>query len=295
MNDLSDRSAWVATRQIGELLDRRRITQARALLAQALRDAPDDAGLLYEAARADWLDDREASARDTLRRVLAIDPDHLPGRVLMFELLVSAGELPDAEAMILALLREAPRDADLWARYSRLMLRALHLRKARDLAREALRLEPHSEAALRAQALCDLVTLRRATDSASLQKMLAANPDDVHTLMLVCAALQQAGRPRAALAVAKELLRARPADDRLLGLVKALRWQTHWTLWPLWPLQRFGWAGSIGLWLGAVVAFRLLPKVADPQLVSLLSNALLGYVAYSWIWPPLLKRWLDRR
>jgi tetratricopeptide (TPR) repeat protein len=295
MSDLLDHDPLLACRQAEELLARDRVAQARLLLADALRSAPDHPDLLYLAARADWQGNEHARARDTLQRVLALSPDHFAAQVLLFELLAWDGELAQAEQVILPLLRAHPQDAGLWARYSRLMLQALHVDKARRLAQEALRLAPDHEPALRAQALCDLVTLRHGTDSAALQRMLAHNPEDLHTLMLVCVALQRSGKLRAALAVAQALLRAQPMNASLVNLVKHLRWRTHWTMLPLWPLQRYGWGASIGLWLAFVIGMRFVDRIAPPGVANGIGYVLLGYVVYSWVWPGLLKRWLDRR
>jgi hypothetical protein len=125
--------------------------------------------------------------------------------------------------------------------------------------------------------------------------MLAHNPEDLHTLMLVCVALQRSGKLRAALAVAQELLRAQPMNASLVSLVKHLRWRTHWTMLPLWPLQRYGWGASIALWLACVIGLRFVDRLASPGAAQAISYAVLGYVIYSWVWPGLLKRWLDRR
>jgi tetratricopeptide (TPR) repeat protein len=279
--------------QLDALLERRRTDAARSLLATALKEFPDDPDLLFQAARADWIDDRLPQARSTVAQLLRHAPEHHGARILLFELMVQAGEAEQAEALVLQLLRENPYDADLCARYARLMLRTLHFDKAQRLAAEAVRLDPGSDAGLRAQALCDLVTKRRTMDSAALQRMLQQHPDDYHTLELVLVALLQDGRTHAAHAVAQTLLRARPDDPVALQRVQALALQAHWTMWPLYPLTRFGWPAVIALWLGSVLALNLLRKVSPP-LAALLSPLLLGYVVYSWVWPPLLKRWLQR-
>jgi predicted Zn-dependent protease len=291
VNEAASRHGYLL--QLDALLERRRTDAARALLADALREFPDDPDLLFQAARADWLDDRNPQARDTVAQLLRHAPEHHGGRILLFELLLEAGEVVPAVELVLQLLRENPFDADLCARYARLMLRTLHFDKAGRLAADAVRLDPGSDAGLRAQALCDLVTQRRSMDSAALQRMLQQHPDDYHTLELVFVALLQDGRTHAAHSVARTLLRARPSDPLALQRVQALALQTHWTMWPLWPMTRFGWPAVIVLWLGSVLALNLLRGPA-PQLAALLSPVLLGYVIYSWVWPPLLKRWLQR-
>jgi tetratricopeptide (TPR) repeat protein len=279
--------------RISELLDRRRVAHARSLLSQAFAAHPDEAELLLLGARADLLDDDHHSARRTLEHVISREPDHLGARAMLLSLLAADGELVAAEQLALSMLREHPQSAWLYAVYGRVMLQALQFPKARELAQEALRLDPHEDEALRLLALCDVVERRRGADSAALQRLLAQNPDDRQTLGLVVTALIHDGQSSAALRGARELLRADPNDAHWLAVVKALTVDTHWSLKPLWPLQRFGWGGSIALWLGGIVAVRALAQ-ADSAAASVLSWVILGYVLYSWVWPPLLKRWLLR-
>jgi len=263
------------------------------MLGDALREHPGHPDLLFEAARADALDDRNTSARETLGQVLAHSPQHFGARVLLMHLLMEDAELAQSEEIALSLLREYPQSAYLYASYARVMLRALHLAKARALANEALRIEPQSEDALRARALCDVVDMPRGTDSAALSKLIAQNPDDQHTLALMVAALAHEGRNRLALRGAKELLRLQPDNPRWLEMVRALSVQTHWTMLPLAPLQRFGWAGSIGLWIGGIVLVQILARTA-PAYAGTASLFIFGYCIYSWVWPSLIQRWLLR-
>jgi hypothetical protein len=62
-------------------------------------------------------------------------------------------------------------------------------------------------------------------------------------------------------------------------------------MWPLWPVMRFGWTASVVIWLLAVFGLNALRR-SDPELAGTVGLVFLGYVAYSWIWPPLLKRLL---
>jgi hypothetical protein len=95
-----------------------------------------------------------------------------------------------------------------------------------------------------------------------LRRLLAQYPEDRHTLSLVVTALIQSGDHRSALRGARELLRSQPNDPHWLSLVQVLSVQNHWSMLPLWPLQRFGWGASVALWLGGVVAVRVLLGVA---------------------------------
>jgi len=282
-----------AVAQASELLDRRRVFQARQLLRTALEAHPDHPDLLFEAARADAIEDKNASARATLGEVLRHEPQHFNARVLLVALLTDDGELVEAERVVLSLLHEYPQSPYLYAAYARVMLRALNIPKARALANEALRLAPDDEHALRARALCDVIELPRGTDSAALGRLIAHNPEDQHTLALMVAALSHDGRHREALRGAKALLRADPNNRDWLANVRILSMQTHWSMLPLAPLQRFGWGGAIGLWIGSILLVQVLSRTV-PSIAVQASWIIFGYCIYSWVWPPLLRRWLAR-
>jgi hypothetical protein len=65
---------------------------------------------------------------------------------------------------------------------------------------------------------------------------------------------------------------------------------------PLWPMQRWGWGAAIGLWLAINVILRVLASQGAEwaDLTIALSFGFLAYVIYSWVWPPLLRRWMVR-
>lgn len=279
--------------QASALLDRRRLPQARALLAEGLRGDPQHAGVLFELARADVLEDRWDDARRTLGEMLRLNPSHVGARLLLFITEMESGRLPEAELLILGLLREMPQQGELYAHYARLMLRALNFHKASELADEGLRLAPNHDTCLRARVLCDLVVQGSRVDSAALGQLVAGDPHDLHTLRLVVVALVQAGRSGEAHQLAKTLLRADPTDASLVQLVRTLRMNTHWSMWPLWPLQRWGWGASIGLYVLMLLVLRGLDKVA-PGWSGPVSLLLLAYVVYSWVWPPIFRRWMQR-
>lgn len=280
-------------RMVSELLDRQRTAQARPLIAAALVEDPDDLGMLFQAARADWIDDRFDDARRCLADILRREPGHLDARCLLVAVLTESNDVAEAESMVLALLQEFPESPGLYGAYARVMLRAMHVEKASALVAEALRLAPDDAEALRLRSLCDLVMGVSGQDSVALQRLLVEHPEDQSTLAVLVSSLVHAGRHREALRCARQLLRANPGSAHWLQVTRELTAATHWSMWPLWPLQRFGWGASIGLWLATIVVLRLLsnhaPGVAGPA-----SWLMLAYVAYSWVWPSLFRRWVLR-
>lgn len=274
-------------------LDRERTDVARAELELALRSHPRHTGLLYESARADYIDDDYVRGKETIGQLLAIDPGHASGRLLMFLIEEQLGEFAQAESLILELIRESPESAGYLCAYARLMLRTLHFEKAGALCNEALRLSPNLDAAMRTRVLCELATGQSTRDSGSMARLIVSDPDDWHTLTLVVYSLAQAGRTREALRLARDLLRQRPGDRHLLEFVKSLSRDTHWTLVPMWPMQRWGWPAAFALWGGGILVSKILAQSA-PAYHGAFVALWLSYAAYTWIWPPLLKRWLAR-
>jgi predicted Zn-dependent protease len=275
--------------QVEALLERRRTSQARALLKPALAAHPQHTGLLLQSAWVDYFDDEYDDALATVRQVLLSEPKNDWARLLYFELLLQKGDSADAERVIIELLRESPEHAHYYGRYAQLMLRTLNVAKSRQLALEGLKYDPDSVECLSAQVVCDFIERPGKSAGQALQQLLVRHPQSAHTLLLIVIALQQRGERSEALSIARELLRAQPDNEELVDLVKQLRLVTHWSMLPLWPVLRFGWAGSVGIWLIAVIGLSALRR-SDPALAGTVGIAVLVYVAYSWMWPPLLKR-----
>lgn len=277
-----------------KLIERRRYDHAATVLGEALAQYPDDSDLLYEAARLDYLQDRNAAALAAVLALLARDPAHFPARFLLYGLYEETGQLAQAELVLLDLLKEYPEASLLYARYAMLMYRTLHLAKAQALAREALRLDPDSELALTACLMGDMIEGRRDAQLASLAELIRKHPENAQTAHMLITHLVQRGQYRAAKRIAVELLRAQPDSRPILTLVVELEALSHWSMLPLWPLNRWGWAASIAFYFITLVFLSVLRQQA-PQASGAATTALLAFVVYSWVYPPLLKRWLKRR
>ena len=275
--------------QVDALLERRRTQQARVLLKPALAAYPDHTGLLLQAAWIDYLEDRYDEALTTVRQVLTSEPHDETARLLYFELLLQKDEHREAERVILELLREHPEHAHYYGRYANLMIDTLRITKARQLASEGLKYDADNAECLAAQAICDFVEQPSGSTSHSLQQLLVRHPQSARTLLLVAAALEERGDPKGSHRILQELVRAQPDNEALVGMARQLKVNTHWSMLPLWPMQRFGWAGSVGVWLIAFIGLRVVSRT-NPSLAAVLGIALLVYVIYSWTWPPLLKR-----
>jgi predicted Zn-dependent protease len=269
-------------------IERRRLPDARRVIKEGLSQYPQDPDLLFHSAQVDWIDDKNEEAEATVRQVLVSNPHHAPARQLLVSLLTEKDELADAELMLVSLLRDYPEAADLYGRYARLMLRTLHLEKAEKLAREGLRYDPEDRECLLALSLCEIARNGGATNQ-GLEKLLSAHPESQSAVHALVVALVNAGRVGEAHRVAQGAMRADPANEHLVELVRELRIQNHWSMKPLWPLQKWGWGASIGMYIGAFVTFRVLEKSA-PGVAFPAAMVWIAYAIYSWVWPSLIRK-----
>lgn len=294
MSDNALLSARDYTVQADGLIERGRYAQARMLIGEALSHYPQDSGLLFASARIDYDSGAADDARSTLQEILARDPDDYLARSLMVNVLQDAGDLPGAELLLIDLLREYPEAAFQYARYALLMYRTLHIDKAKALAREAYRLDPNNELALTTCLIGDIIDGRRGAEQAGLARLLQGHPESENTARMLITHLLARGRYRAAKRIAVELLKLYPNSREILALVVQLDALSHWSMLPLWPFNRWGAIGSVAFYVITLVVLNLVRSQA-PLFSSVATYTVIGYCLYSWIYPPLLTRWLKRR
>jgi tetratricopeptide (TPR) repeat protein len=280
--------------QVSFLVERRRYDAASALLATGLAQYPDHSDLLYQSALIDSQIERKERALETVQQVLLHDPDHFAGRVLLAQLYEDDNQLAKAELVLIDLLREYPEQAWLYAKYSLLMYRALHIKKARALAEEALRLDPDCENALIAHMLGNMIEGRSEAAKATLGELMEKHPENISTAYMLIAHLNERGKYAAAKRIAIEVLQRDPNSRDTLDMVMNMDHRTHWTMLPLYPLIRWGWTGSIVFYVATVLLLSTIRKHA-PEYAGTATIILLVYVVYSWVYPPLLERWLKWR
>lgn len=276
------------------LVERGRFEQARKMLPEAFSLGPDDFGNHCLAGRvALELEDYEA-AYSSVARALELHPSSIDAGLLMFSVHRHGGQFPDAEKVIVELLRDNPDDSQMFACYAELMLRTLHLEKAGALAAEALRLDPTQSLARMVSLLVRIIEGDREGAVAELEELVRDDPNALQAAWGIVAVLQSEHRHGEALEVMRGILHSTPDDGSIVEAMVALRAASHWTVVPLWPLNRYGWLGSGMLW-GAAVGSFLLSRRFAPDLIIPLLTFYIVYVVYSWVWPPLLKRWLRSR
>jgi predicted Zn-dependent protease len=287
MNDQAT-SASAYAEQAFYFIERRRLAEARRILQAGLTHFPDHPDLLFHSAQVEWLDDDHVAAEKSLRQVLAAQPEHAPARELLADLLMAEKRFAESESVLLGLLREYPESPGLYGRYSQLMLRTMHFDKAARLATEGLRYDPQDRECLLAEALCNTARHGGRSNQA-LSRLLAAHPESLSTVHALVVSLVEGGRVNEAHRVAQGALRADPANEHLVSLVRELRLQNHWSMLPLWPMQKWGWGGAAGMWVLAIVIMRLLQQSA-PEYHTPFAVLWIGYAIYSWVWPSLARK-----
>ena len=295
MKEPSDeRSLESAIGRARMLLDRRRVDEARDLIASALRSFPEHPDLLHLAGYVEFLDENNDRAREVLEQVLAVDPEHEGARVVLYQVYRDDRRFAEAEQVLLSLIRDAPRDSDYYAWYALLMIATGHFDKALKLGDEAVRLDPENEDALIASTTCAVVLLRGSEPRGRVSELVRQYPESASTLAMLAAALAEQGKAREALQIAQELLLADPSDEDRIEMCVELRIATHWSMLPLWPMVRYGWLGSAAVWVVFVAyAVFAVPHLSEPLALACLA-VILAYVVYSWVYPGILRRLLSR-
>jgi len=277
-----------------ELAARNRTVQMRAILQRVMPQHPDHHDVLYFAAQVDWLEDKDEDALVTASRLVEHHPKSYGGRMLLFRILDGLNRRGEAETIILEMLREYPEDALLYGRYSILMLESMCIDKAGELAARAIAIDPDDEIALTASVLHELLVSPGEPARQRLAELVSRYPEAESTALMVIVVLAEQDQNKEALHIAQEVLRQDPDSPEVVNLVISLKTATHWSMVPLRPLQKWGWGASIAIWFVMVMLLRNLEGTPIEPYAWPIVMAIIAYVVYSWVWPPILKRWIRR-
>lgn len=283
-----------ALEQARHLIGVRRWAEAEDKLGEVFAVAPNDPEAHVLAASIAYARDDHGAAREHLTQTLAVSPRHVRARWLLFHIEMEDQRYARAEALVTELIREDPDDADALAAYARLMVFTGHVAKGRELVTVALRREPDNRGARQASTLIRLVAGEGEQARAEIAELVREDPKESEALWTLFQVLVERRSFVEALEVGQVLLREQPDNEELVEALVALRVQTHWMSWPVYPMIRWGWAGSVGIWVVAIVVLRLLASKTNPWTIGI-GAAYLIYVVYSWTYQPLLRRWIARR
>jgi predicted Zn-dependent protease len=280
--------------QIERLLSVRKLDHAANVLRQAFTDAPGDPDNNYYAARIAYERRNYADAAGELERVLGIDPSHEPARLLFVSVAIEQKRYTAAEQVLLELIRLRPENGELYAKYAWLMLLTLHVDKARELTREALRLSPEGTLPQTLDLLVSLIDGREQRAGERLRELVSQDPESLHAAWLLVLVLSDQHRYEEACAIGQEILKAAPDDPDIVDTVIRLKAASHWLAKPNWPAVRYGFAGAAVTWGLAVFTLQVLRRI-EPVWAGVFGVVWLAYVIYSWVHQPLLYRWLRHR
>lgn len=236
--------------------------------------------------------DRYAEASEAARAGLARSPDSSGMLYLLSNAEAERGNLAGAEEALLAALRIAPDSAEYLARYGVLVARGGQFDKAERLLQRAAALEPDSADVARARAICAFL---RGDDRAMARESkayLASRPDDQYAHYLVGQALLQRRDLGGADRHLRAAARINPSNHEIVAEARDVVWRTHPLLWPLRPFVRLG---TLKVWLGFVASVLALQALGLSAVAGVLAILYVLMCVYSWVVPPLLRRWLRWR
>jgi Flp pilus assembly protein TadD len=236
--------------------------------------------------------DRNQEAAEAARGGLARNPDSVGLLYILSSAEAELGNLAAAEEALLAALRIVPDLPELLGRYAVLVARAGQFEKAERLLQRAAALDPESPDVARSRTLCAYLRGDDKAMARESQEYLARSPDDRYAHYLLGRALLEQNQVGAASRHLSTAARLDPSDSSLVEDARGTRWRTHPLLWPMRPLMRLG---TIQVWLGFIVCFFALRALGLEQAALILALVYIVLCLYSWIVPPLLRWWLQRR
>ena len=199
---------------------RLRYKPAYACLSLWIEKSPDDAKPYQWRGWALERLNNEKGARADYHRALELNPDLIPVRLRIAEMLLEDKQAPEALPHLERLLQQAPDNPFVQARMG--MCRFLQGRndEARRLMEAAVVHLPYEPALLVSLANLDLQENKPADAERRLRAVLKVDPSDTEALFVLASALQLQGRSAEAAVVLDSYEKKRVVVDRINGLLK---------------------------------------------------------------------------
>jgi thioredoxin-like negative regulator of GroEL len=235
--------------------------------------------------------DRWTEVGDAARAALAAngpDPDLL---LWLGRAEHEAGRDPQAERALLDGLALAPNDVDLLCAYADLCAGDGQLEKAGKLVDLAAARAPQAPVVYATR-----IQLAHARgDDREAQRIsrefVGAHPDNPVAHALLGGTSAARGHVDAAYEGFRQAAAARPTEQVFAESAMELQVARHPLMRPLRPILRFG---ALKTWLVAVSLIIGLRAIGLPVLGGLLGFAWLAFCIYSWVVPPLVRKWVLR-
>jgi Flp pilus assembly protein TadD len=236
--------------------------------------------------------DRNAEAVDVLRDGLA---QHGPFPAMLHILgaaLRSEGRLPEAEAAYLQGLSLDPNEPDLLLGYAHVCLAAGQAQKASALVERAASHAPESAAVSAARAQVAFALGKDRDMHRHSTEALAHDPEDPNARALHGTASMLTGDPRSGYTSLASAAASQPGDADLRAAARQAKLFNHPLMLPLRPFTR---VNPMIVWIGAVAVIYGLRAVGLAPLSFAFAMIWLAFCVYSWVAPPLVRRWINRK
>ncbi|MFI5695439.1 tetratricopeptide repeat protein [Kribbella sp. NPDC051586] len=236
--------------------------------------------------------DRNAEAVDVLRDGLA---QHGPMPAMLHVLgsaLRSEGRLPEAEATFLQGLSVDPNEPDLLLGYARVCLAAGQAQKAGALVERAASHAPESVAVSAARAQVAFALGKDRDMHRHSTEALAHDPEDPNARALHGTASMLTGDSRSGYTSLASAAAAQPGDADLRDAARQAKLFNHPLMLPLRPFAR---VNPLVVWICVVAVIYGLRAVGLAPLSFVFAMVWLAFCVYSWVVPPLVRRWINRR
>jgi Flp pilus assembly protein TadD len=236
--------------------------------------------------------DRNAEAVDVLRDGLGQHGPFLPMLHVLGSSLRSEGRLPEAEAVFLQGLSLDPNEPDLLIGYAHVCLAAGQAQKASALVERAASHAPESAVVSAARAQVAFALGKDRDMHRHSTEALSHDPEDPGARALHGTASMLTGDPRSGYTSLASAAASQPGDADLRAAAREAKLVNHPLLLPLRPFARFN---PLVVWIGAVVIIYGLRAAGLAPLSFAFAMIWLAFCVYSWVAPPLVRRWLNRK
>jgi len=236
--------------------------------------------------------DRNAEAIDVLKDGLALHGPFLPMLQVLGSSLRSEGRLPEAEAAFLQGLSLDPNDPDLLIGYARVCLTAGQAQKASALVERAASHAPESAAVSAARAQVAFALGNDRDMHRHSTEALSHDPEDPGARALHGTSSMLTGDSRSGYSSLASAAASQPGDPDLRAAAREAKLMNHPLMLPLRPFQR---VNPLVVWVGAVAIIYGLRAAGLAPLSFVVAMVWLAFCVYSWVAPPLVRRWINRK
>ncbi|MFI5896278.1 tetratricopeptide repeat protein [Actinoplanes sp. NPDC051513] len=203
-----------------------------------------------------------------------------------------AGHASRAEQILLDGLAVSPHDVDLLCAYADLCAGEGQLDKAAKLVALAAAQDPQAAIVYATRVKVAYAGGHDREAQRISQEFVANHPANPVANALLGGVSAVRGQIRPAYDGFRRAVAEDPTDRAYAESALEMRMAAHPLMLPLRPILRFG---ALKVWLTAVALIFGLRLIGLPQLAFPVGLAWLAFCVYSWVVPPLVRRWVRRR